>query len=107
MLTADLAQSWQRGRRTGPRLIDPSDPDFLRDASDLIRIFRAHENRPRHELDEALSDYVGLGTDYKIQRGLIKLLLDRCTFETAAQIDPVEIRRALFLKARQRHPVTG
>ena len=98
MLTADLAQSWQRGRLTGPRYIDPQDPDYLRDAKELISLFKAHEGRSRSHLEEALEDYVGLGTDYRILRGLIKLLLDRCAFETASPKDPVEIRRALFLK---------
>ncbi|HEY0078444.1 MAG TPA: DUF790 family protein [Pyrinomonadaceae bacterium] len=107
MLTADLAQSWLRGGRTGPRLIDPEDPDYLRDASSLIALFDEHEGRPRSALDLALTDYVGTGTDYKIQRGLIKLLTDRCTFETSAAKDPVEIRRALFLRARAAHPLIG
>src|SRR5437588_8084587 len=40
-------------------------------------------------------------------RGLIKLLTDRCEFETSAPADPVEIRRALFLKARALHPVVA
>ncbi|HEV2915665.1 MAG TPA: DUF790 family protein [Pyrinomonadaceae bacterium] len=107
MLTADLAQSWLRGERTGPRYIETEDPDYLRDAERLIRLFVEHEGRPRKELTEALEEYVGLGTDYKILRGLIKLLTDRCAFETASALDPVEIRRALFLQARAFHPVLG
>lgn len=107
MLTADLAQSWQRGRKTGPHYINPEAPDYLRDAADLIALFSAHENQIRRELDFALAEYIGTGTDYKVLRGLIKLLMDRCTFETASPADPVEIRRTLFLKAREHHPVIG
>lgn len=107
MLTADLAQSWIRSGRTGPRYIDPEDPGYLKDAAELISLFTTHEGRARAELDQALNEYVGVGTDYKILRGFIKLLTDRCTFETATSIDPVEIRRALFLRARQHHPVIG
>jgi uncharacterized protein len=107
MLTADLAQSWQRGGRTGPRYIEADDAGYLRDASELIRLFAEHEGRTRRELTEALEEYVGLGTDYKILRGLIKLLTDRCAFETASPVDPLEIRRALFLRARAFHPVVG
>jgi uncharacterized protein len=105
MLTADLAQSWQRGGRCGPRYIDRRDADYLRDADALIRIFSEHEGRPRRELDHALEEYVGTGTDYKILRGFIKLLLDRCEFETASPVEPAEIRRALFTKARRSHPI--
>ena len=105
MLTADLAQSWQRGGRTGPRLIETDDAGNLRDAEELIRLFDAHEGRARHEIERALDDYVGTGTDYRILRGLIKLLTDRCRFETASERAPAEIRRALFLKARAHHPL--
>src|SRR5919112_1954913 len=105
MLTADLVQSWQRGGRCGPRYIDRRDEDYLRDADALIRIFAEHEGRPRRELSHALEEYVGTGTDYKILRGFIKLLTDRCEFETSSPVEPAEIRRALFTKARLHHPV--
>src|SRR5436305_9497282 len=105
MLTADLAQSWQRGEQTGPRYIDVADPDYLSDAAHLIQLFQSFDGRARIELDEALTEHVGTGTDYRIQRGLIKLLLDRCAFETVAAQDPVEIRRALFRKAREHYPL--
>ncbi|MBA3711888.1 MAG: DUF790 family protein [Pyrinomonadaceae bacterium] len=105
MLTADLAMSWQRGRKTGPRLIDTEDPQHLREAGELIDVFRAHEGRRRRELEEALEEYVGVGTDYRILRGLIKLLTDRCRFEVGVAVDPVEVRRVLFAAARQHHPL--
>jgi predicted nuclease of restriction endonuclease-like RecB superfamily len=108
MLTADLALSWQRGGRTGPRYIEREDATYLQEASDLIRIFREHEGQRRASLEQALEEYVGVGTDYRILRGLIKLLMDRCRFETASAAgDPAEIRRVLFLKARQHHPLVG
>ena len=106
MLTADLAQSWQRGGRIGPRLLDREDADYLRDATALIALFSEHEGLSRAELEGALSEYVGVGTDYRILRGLIKLLMDRCRFETASAAEPAAIRRALFLRARALHPVS-
>lgn len=106
MLTADLAQSWRRGGSVRPLYIPPDDADYLQDAGHLIKLFGEHEGRARRELDESLAEYVGTGTDYKILRGFIKLLMDRCNFETASAKDPVEIRRALFRKARAAHPVT-
>jgi predicted nuclease of restriction endonuclease-like RecB superfamily len=106
MLTADLAISWRRGHHTGPRYINADDPKYLRVADDLIAIVRRHEGKRRAQLDEALQEYIGTGADYKVLRGLIKLLLDRCVFEIANQPDPAQIRRALFLKARLHHPAT-
>src|SRR5918912_699292 len=105
MLTADLALSWQRGDQIKPRYINTEDEEHLREAEDLIALFAEHEGARRAALEESLQEYVGTGTDYKILRGLIKLLTDRCEFETASAVEPPEIRRALFTKARLRHPL--
>src|SRR3712207_3393627 len=107
MLTADLAMSWRRGDRIRPRHLNPKDPRYTQAASDLIALYREHEGRERRELEEALEEYVGTGTDYRVLRGLIKLLTDRCRFEAGVEREPAEIRRALFLKARERHPLLG
>jgi predicted nuclease of restriction endonuclease-like RecB superfamily len=105
MLTADLAMSWQRGDQIQPRYIDTEGEEYLRAAEDLLALFASHKGRARAALEESLQEYVGTGTDYRILRGLIKLLTDRCEFETSAPAEPAEIRRALFLKARERHPL--
>src|ERR1051325_313799 len=105
MLTADLALSWQRGEQIRPRYVEPDDEEYLRAAEDLVALFESYEGRTRASLEESLQEYVGTGTDYKILRGLIKLLTDRCEFETSSTVDPTDIRRALFMKARLHHPV--
>ena len=107
MLTADLAISWQRGGRISPHHIDPDDLKNLQDANDLIGIFGEFAGRSRAELEEELQEYVGTGTDYKVLRGLIKLLMDRCEFATGVAIEPAAIRRALFTAASEFHPVVG
>ncbi|HKQ05804.1 MAG TPA: DUF790 family protein [Blastocatellia bacterium] len=107
MLTSDLAMSRVRGGRVEPFAINPADKSYLEMASDLIAIFAEHAGERRAELDRELDEYVGNGTDYRILRGLIKLLLDACEFETASPVLPSEIRRALFSKARLHHPVTA
>ena len=107
MVTADLALSWQRGEQIRPRYVDADDGEYLRAAEDLIALFVEHDGARRSTLEESLQDYVGTGTDYKILRGLIKLLTDRCEFETSAPAEPFEIRRAIFLKARALHPLTS
>jgi predicted nuclease of restriction endonuclease-like RecB superfamily len=105
MLTADLAISFQRGDNVHPRRMEP-DEASLQVAEDLIGIFAEHLHRRRSELDAELNEYVGTGTDYRILRGLIKLLLDACEFETGGAIEPGELRQQLFLKAKEHHPVT-
>lgn len=106
MLTSDLAMNWRRGDRIHPRLIKPNNPTYLRDAEVLIEIFSEFQGQTRGELNAELEEYVGTGTDYRILRGFIKLLTDRCEFETSSVAEPSEIRRALFLEARKFQPVT-
>lgn len=105
MLTSDLAISWRRGDRIFPRLIKTDDAGYLRDAEILIEIFEEFLGKTRGELERELEEYVGTGTDYRILRGLIKLLTDRCEFETAAPAAPAEIRQKVFLEAKNFQPV--
>ena len=107
MLTADLAMSYRRGNRISPRYLQSDDPRHVQTAADLAFIVEQNRGRRRAELERALDEYIGVGTDYKILRGLIKLLTDRCEFETAGAKDPAEIRRALFTKAAAHHPVVA
>ncbi len=105
MLTADLAIAIHRGDRIHPRHFEADDAT-LGVAEDLVRIVAEHFNHPRAELNQALDEYVGTGTDYRILRGLIKLLMDACQFETGGAIEPAALRQKLFLQAKAHHPVT-
>lgn len=105
MLTSDLAINWRRGNKIFPRLIRTDDAGFLRDAENLIAVFEDFEGKTRGELEAELEEYVGTGTDYRILRGFIKLLTDRCEFETASVAEPEEIRQKIFLAARAFQPV--
>jgi hypothetical protein len=106
MLTSDLAINWRRGEKVYPFLVDTDNKGALRDAANLIEIFEAYEERTRAELEAELEAFIGTGTDFKILRGLIKSLMDRCDFEVSAPAEPVELRRKVFLEARRRHPVS-
>lgn len=105
MLTSDLAVSYRRGDKIFPFLINPGDARIRRDAEGLIEIFGEFIGATRGALERELEEYIGTGTDYKILRGLIKLLNDRCEFETNAPAEPVEIRQKVFLEAKKSHPV--
>lgn len=105
MLTSDLAVSFRRGDKIFPYLINTGNTGYLRDAEGLIEIFEAFGGETRGALERELEEFIGTGTDYKIMRGLIKLLFDRTDFETEAPAEPVEIRQKVFLEARKMHPV--
>ncbi len=105
MLTADLAMSWRRGRRIGPRSLDPRDASALSTADDVIRLVSEYVGRPRGDLERAFEEYVGVGTDYRTLRGLFKLLDERCVYATSSVIEPAALRRDVFRRAAQVHPV--
>ena len=105
MLTSDLAISFRRGDKVFPRLIKTDDAGYLRDAAILIEIFEEFHGATRGELEHELEEYIGTATDFRIMRGFIKLLSDRCEFETSAPAEPVEIRQKVFLEARKFQPV--
>lgn len=105
MLTADLAMSWRRGRRTGPRTVDVDDASLVETADALVALVSEHVGRPRAELERAFDEYIGTGTDYRVLRGIIKLLDDRCVFETSSPVEPAALRREAFRRAAAAHPV--
>ncbi len=105
MLTSDLAVNWRRGDKIFPRLIKTENANFQRDAEILIEIFDEFLGKMRGELDFELEEYIGTGTDYRILRGFIKLLTDRCKFATSSAAEPIEIRQKVFLEARKFQPV--
>ena len=99
MLTGDLVRVRFRKGRIHLPYIDDKDPDHLGVAETLIRVFEEHAGGTRQELDEELTDITGTGTDFLLHRGLAKLLRDRCVFESATPVDPVELRRRIFTGA--------
>lgn len=106
MLTSDLLLTRNEGPYLYPRYIAVDSPRFARMAEELIEIFAAHEGQTRRELTEALNRYAEDSTDYRIQRGLAKLLSDdRCEFIERSVAPPAEVRQRLFALARENHPV--
>jgi uncharacterized protein len=105
MLTSDLAINFRRGDKVFPRLIKTDHAGYLRDAEILIEIFENFQGATRGELERELEEYIGTGTDFRILRGFIKLLNDRCEYETDAPAEPIEIRQKVFLEARKFQPV--
>lgn len=105
MLTSDLAINFRRGDKIFPRLIATNDADYLRDVACLIEIFNEFIGKTRGELERELEEYIGTGTDFRILRGFIKLLDDRCKYATSSVAEPIEIRQKVFLEAKNFQPV--
>ena len=106
MLTSDLLLTRSRGPYIEPRYVAVEDPAFIDLAQALIEIHVEHQGKTRRELQHALHLLAGDRTDYRIQRGLAKLLCDHyCEFHVASPQPPEELRHAVFTLARAHHPV--
>ncbi|HAI69836.1 MAG TPA: hypothetical protein DCM38_10440 [Gammaproteobacteria bacterium] len=74
----------------------PADYHYLKIATDLIQLVKAHIGRSRGELEDALRVYEGESLDYRIMRGLANVLVNRCFFGNDPPVKPVELRTVLF-----------
>ncbi|MCB1057737.1 MAG: DUF790 family protein [Acidobacteria bacterium] len=107
MLTSDLVRVSVRKGEVFPRFVDPADAEHRALAGLLIETFEAHIGRTRGELDAELKEVLGTGTSFLLHRGLAKLLLDRCRFDTQAPAEPEELRRAVFAQAAKAYHRSG
>ncbi len=106
MLTSDLLRFSIDDRTITPRYIKRKHAEtYLRIASDLLNIYQAHINKPRCELDKALTDYESDRVGYKILRGLAKMLDGFAEYEPLNNFDYPDLRRQLFSFAEKHRPV--
>ena len=106
MLTSDLLLTRSRGPYIEPRYVAIEDPALIDLAQALIDTHAEHQGKTRRELQRALDLLAGDRTDYRIQRGLAKLLGDHyCEFHIDSPQPPEELRYAVFTLARAHHPV--
>lgn len=103
MLNKELVRvKLPRGGGIEPGLIDPTRDTLVEAAEQIVAQVEAaaEEKWTRGELDEALTDAIGDRRDQKLVRGLAKLMLDRCDFETDCALPPTDLREAVFRAAR-------
>ncbi len=107
MLTSDLLRvRTTKDNEIKPRYIDASKSRYLNHATHLIGIYESFEGKTRGELEEAIRDLIGDGTDYLIMKGLSKLLADRSEFEVLSTVPPRELRQRIFAITSQHHPIS-
>jgi predicted nuclease of restriction endonuclease-like RecB superfamily len=104
VLTTDLVRTRRRrGRIEAVPLAEAERARLSPVADAFARIAAAHVGCTRAELEAALDAVPQRATDYKRVKGLRKLLLDRCQFESPNEIDSADLRRQVFeLAARRR-----
>ncbi len=102
MLPSELLMHRYNGEEIVPKWLELSKGN-LATAQELIQVFCACLNKPRHVLDTELQLLEGEETDYRVKRGLAHLLTSGfAEFETVSPLEPEELReRAFALAARQ------
>lgn len=98
MLTKDLLRVSRAGGGYRPQFVGSDDSsDHRRLAARVIGTYQGHVDEPRERLTEALTTIErGSAFDFKLIRGLAKLLEREATFETRAPTDPERARRVSF-----------
>lgn len=106
MLTSDLLRYKIEGHRIKPRYLTRKQAgQYLSIADDLIALYNSHVGKRRRDLDNALDEYEAERVDYKIIRGLTKLLDGFAEFEPAEAFDHTEFRLRLFEFAERFRPL--
>jgi predicted nuclease of restriction endonuclease-like RecB superfamily len=73
-----------------------ADADAERLAARVLGIYQGHVGESRESLATALAELEREADDFKLVRGLAKLVEREATFETQAPVDPVRARRRVF-----------
>jgi len=106
MLTSDLLRFKIEGHRIKPRYLTRKQAgQYLSIADDLIAIYNSHVGKSRKDLDNALDEYEAERVDYKIIRGLTKLLDGFAEFEPSESFDHTQFRLRLFEFAERFRPL--
>jgi predicted nuclease of restriction endonuclease-like RecB superfamily len=103
VLTKDLLRVSRAGGGYHPQFVDEDRADL---AARVIGIYQGHVGEPRERLDAALTDLERDADDFKLVRGVAKLLDRETTVETRAAVEPRRARRAAFEAAQEVGVVT-
>ena len=81
------------------RLDGPARTRALEITAGYLELARAWIGRSQETFTRACADLPVHPRDRKLAAGLLKLVRDRCSFEPPERVDPVELRREVFLLA--------
>lgn len=108
MLTTDLVRVRRRGGRIEtPPLRAAEKQRLLGVAECYVDAARAGVGDTRAAFEAACDDVPHHPTDYRLVRGLRKLVEDRCSFEARGDVDPIALRRSVFGRAAAARRVLG
>ena len=102
MLTTDLVRVRRRGGRISASPLRRAERErMLAVAEAYVAAARAAVGGPRGQFEAACDEVPSAATDYKLVKGLRKLVRDRCAFEVRDDVDVPALRRAVFGRAAE------
>ena len=108
MLTVDLVRARRRGERIEVPPLRPAERErALAVAEEYVAAARAAVGNTRSVFETACDDVPYHETDYRLVRGLRKLVEDRCEFEVRGDVDPGALRRTVFVRAAAARRAVG
>ncbi|MGA2448388.1 MAG: DUF790 family protein [Polyangiaceae bacterium] len=100
MLTADLVHARRRGKELVLSTLDDGARQRAVDiAAELISRVRGLVGRSREEVDAALKAVDVAPRECRLRDALSKLVVDRCQFDSADDVDVIALRRDVFTRA--------
>ena len=106
MLTSDLVRYYIDDGHINPLFILRKESTrYLEIGQELLDIFTKHVGKRRGELSEALELFESASTDYKIYRGMAKLLMDQCTFVPQWEGNYAHMRQKVFERVQEAYPI--
>lgn len=104
MLTLDLLRYRVAGDAVTPVYLDAKGK-YLAVAEQIVAAFRSCVGGTAEQLDEALDEMSGSAPDYKVYRGLAKVMDGYVTTEPPSELDAQELRMLVFTAAAQDRPI--
>lgn len=106
MLTLELLRYRVQGDEIRPIFLTVSGGSkFSRAAQQIIDIYKDHIGKTLGELTEAVDDFIGASADYKVYRGLAKVLEEYCEMGRCTDIDPEDLRMRVFSAIGSHRPI--
>lgn len=104
MLTKDLFRYRIDAGKIHPAFLNPDAPRYVQAARELIVIFGNHIGATHSELEAAIEKYASRRTDYRILRGLAKVLMSFAEFDEPPP-DAAKLRSTVFERAANAWPL--
>lgn len=104
MLTLDLLRFRTQGDAVIPTYLAPGGK-YLEVAEQIVAAFRSSVGGTVGQLEESLDEMSGTAVDYKVYRGLAKLMDGYVTTEPPSDLDAHELRMAVFEAAARDRPI--